>query len=168
MKVRGRLAIAGALAASACADDSASPSVLAPKDVRVQFEASAPTSHSESGASPSSERLWNGVDLTAWDGDPKIWHVTTDAIEGYAPAGTVTRGTFLIYTGGAPGDFTLTVDVSVEGDGNSGIQYRSAVIDRATWFVQGYQADIGSTFWGDLYEDGGRATLAHGSVPCKQ
>lgn len=118
--------------------------------------------------SSSSKSLWNGVDLKDWDGDPSIWHVAAGAIEGYAPAGTVKEQTFLVYTGGTFGDFALTADVYVEGNGNSGIQYRSTVVDAAHWVVSGYQADMGQTYWGDLYEDwrarddrvGGRALQA--------
>jgi 3-keto-disaccharide hydrolase len=51
--------------------------------------------------------------------------------------------------------------------GNSGIQFRSKLLDRKTWRVGGYQADIdatGSTD-GSLYDEagvaGGRETLSH-------
>lgn len=42
---------------------------------------------------------------------------------------------------------------------NSGIQYRSKVINGA---VTGYQADIGNGYWGDIYDEHRRGTLVKG------
>ena len=47
------------------------------------------------------------------------------------------------------------------GFGNSGVQYRSKVIDRAAFVVGGYQADLDTTgkYAGMLYEEKGRGIL---------
>jgi hypothetical protein len=45
----------------------------------------------------------------------------------------------------------------VNNAGNSGIQFRSEAI--AGGEVKGYQADIGTGWWGKLYEEHGRALL---------
>jgi hypothetical protein len=145
------------IAAAACNDGSASMAQTGLTDGSPLTDVGA-----------ASKPLWNGLDLSGWSGDPTIWHVAGDAIEGYSPTGVVKDQSFLIYTAGAFANFLLTADLYIEGDGNSGIQYRSTIVDPVKWIVSGYQADAGQTFWGDLYEDGGRATLLHGSVPCKK
>jgi hypothetical protein len=69
--------------------------------------------------------------------------------------------TFLVWKDGQPGDFELTLQFKIEG-GNSGIQYRSKVLDDEQFIVGGYQADIDFTnkFAGILYEEKGRGILA--------
>ena len=49
-----------------------------------------------------------------------------------------------------------------QGFANSGIQYRSKVVNPANWVVHGYQADMeaGPTYTGILYEEGLRGVLA--------
>ena len=114
------------------------------------------------------KNLFNGKDLTGWEGNPKLWSVEDGAITG---KGTVENpaphNTFLIWQGGEPEDFTLTLKFKMTpGDDqkytNSGIQYRSKVIDPKTFVVGGYQADFeyGETYSGILYEEKGRGILA--------
>ncbi len=114
------------------------------------------------------QNLFNGKDLTGWEGNPKLWSVEDGAITG---KGTVENpaphNTFLIWKGGEPEDFTLTLKFKMTpGDDqkytNSGIQYRSKVIDPETFVVGGYQADFeyGETYSGILYEEKGRGILA--------
>src|SRR5258707_14789263 len=68
--------------------------------------------------------------------------------------------TFLIWTNSSPDDFELRCSFKiVPGDtnhfANSGIQYRSKILDPANWVVGGYQADMeaGPTYTGILYEE---------------
>jgi quinoprotein glucose dehydrogenase len=100
--------------------------------------------------------LFNGKDLAGWDGDPEVWRVENGYISGKAPK--IARNTFLIYN--RPfGDFVLEAKVWMIKAGsfpNSGIQYRSIVADPKQWIVHGYQADIGDTYWGTLYEEKGK------------
>jgi len=114
------------------------------------------------------KELFNGKDLTGWIGDPKLWSVQDGAITGKTtaenPAG---NNTFLIWKGGEPADFELTLKFKmIPGDDkkftNSGIQFRSKVHDPAKWIVGGYQADFeyGDEFTGILYEERGRGILA--------
>jgi len=103
--------------------------------------------------------LFNGKDLTGWDGDPKIWRVENGCISG--KAAKVSHNTFLIYNHPFA-DFELTAKcMLIKGGGftNSGIQYRSKVIDPKEWIVGGYQADMGQGYWGTLYEERGRGGL---------
>ena len=105
--------------------------------------------------------MFNGHDLTGWDGNPKLWSVRDGAITGQTTAENPARGnTFLIWTNGTPGDFELRcsfrlVPGDAQGFANSGIQYRSQVLDKANWVVGGYQADMeaGPNYTGILYEE---------------
>jgi Domain of Unknown Function (DUF1080) len=103
--------------------------------------------------------LFNGKDLKGWYGDPKIWRIEGDYISGnVASAG---GNTFLIYNHPFA-DFELTANcMLIKGKGftNSGIQYRSKVLDAKKWVVGGYQADMGGGYWGTLYEERGRGGL---------
>ena len=104
--------------------------------------------------------LFNGTDLTGWDGNPKFWSVRDGAITGVTTKENPTSGnTFAIWKGGTVSDFDLRLSYRVVG-GNSGIQYRSK--DAGNWVVGGYQADIdsGKTYSGILYEERGRGILA--------
>ena len=112
--------------------------------------------------------LFNGIDLTGWDGNPKLWSVKDGAITGQTTAENPAKGnTFLIWTNGTPGDFELRCSFKLvpgdkQGFANSGIQYRSKVLDPANWVVGGYQADMeaGPTYTGILYEERMRGVLA--------
>ena len=77
--------------------------------------------------------------------------------------------TFLIWKDGTVGDFTLRLKFrfqpvagAVMAKANSGVQYRSQVIDPAKRVVGGYQADMdgGGKYVGMLYEERGRGILA--------
>jgi hypothetical protein len=120
------------------------------------------------GAEEGFVEIFNGSDLTGWEGNPKLWSVKDGAITGQTTAETPTKGnTFLIWTNGTVGDFELRCSFKLtpgdsKGFANSGIQYRSKVANRANWVVHGYQADMeaGPSYCGILYEEGGRGILA--------
>ena len=104
--------------------------------------------------------IFNGKDLTDWDGDPKFWSVQDGAITGLTTKEVPAKGnTFIIWRAGTLKDFELHAPFRLENH-NSGIQYRSK--DRGKWVVNGYQADMdgGNTYTGGLYEEGGRGILA--------
>lgn len=113
-------------------------------------------------------RIFNGKDLTGWEGDPKLWSVKDGAITGQTTAERPTKGnTFLIWTNGTVADFELRCSFKLtpgdaKGFANSGIQYRSKVFDAVNWVVGGYQADMeaGPTYTGILYEERMRGILA--------
>lgn len=119
-------------------------------------------------ASANEEQLFNGKDLSGWEGNEKFWSVEDGAITGATTAENPTKtNTFLIWKGGNPADFTLTAKYRmIPGDEknyvNSGIQYRSTVINPEKFIVGGYQADLeyGDKFSGILYEERGRGILA--------
>jgi hypothetical protein len=113
------------------------------------------------GAEQGFKKVFNGIDLAGWDGNPKLWSVKDGAITGQTTAANPAKGnTFLIWTNGTVGDFELRCSFRLvpgdsQGFANSGIQYRSKVLDAANWVVGGYQADMeaGPTYTGILYEE---------------
>jgi hypothetical protein len=103
--------------------------------------------------------LFNGRDLTGWEGDEAIWSVEDGAIVGRTTADEpIENNTFLIWRGGEVGDFRLELEYRIEGrDANSGVQYRSRLADPEKWIVGGYQADIdvAGRYTGILYDERG-------------
>jgi putative heme-binding domain-containing protein len=99
--------------------------------------------------------LFNGRDLTGWQGDTKLWSVENGELVGRTPGldhNEWIKSDLLV------GDFKLSVEVKlVDNKGNSGIQFRSEALSNGE--VKGYQADIGAGWWGKLYEEHGRALL---------
>ena len=102
--------------------------------------------------------LYDGGDLSGWKGRSDLWSAEDGQIVGRTTAEKPIKGnTFLIWKGGTPDDFELTAQFKIE-SGNSGIQYRSRVVNEKDFVVSGYQADIdfGNRFAGILYEEKGR------------
>lgn len=112
--------------------------------------------------------LFNGKDLTGWEGNTDLWSVKDGVIVGRTtPEQPAASNTFLIWKGGEPSDFELTLQFKMTpGDDknyvNSGIQFRSKIVDPEKFVVAGYQADFeyGPKFSGILYEEKGRGILA--------
>ena len=119
-------------------------------------------------AHAESKPLFNGKDLTGWEGNTDLWSVQDGVITGRTtaekPAAT---NTFLIWKDGEVADFDLVLQFKMTpGDDkkyvNSGVQFRSKVVDPAKFVVAGYQADFeyGPKYSGILYEEKGRGILA--------
>jgi hypothetical protein len=109
------------------------------------------------------QSLFNGRDLEGWSGDEKVWLVRDGQIRGSTVDNPVAENTFLVWQGGDVADFRLTYKARLEGDNNSGVQYRSALKDPKTWKVVGYQADMHTNpeYVAMLYSEGtGRAIVA--------
>ena len=110
--------------------------------------------------------IFNGKDLTGWDGDSRLWSVRDGAIRGETTAERSTTGnTFLIWKGGTTKDFELRLAFRSIAANNSGIQYRSKHITdgkvRNKWVVRGYQHEIRNevrlpSVSGFIYDEGGR------------
>jgi hypothetical protein len=99
--------------------------------------------------------FFNGKDLTGWDGDAKLWSVENGEIVGKSPG--LKRNEFLKSQMSAA-DFRLTLKVKlVPNKENSGVQFRSEPV--ADGEMRGPQADIGTGWWGKLYEENGRGLL---------
>ncbi|TAG10262.1 MAG: DUF1080 domain-containing protein [Verrucomicrobia bacterium] len=114
--------------------------------------------------------IFNGKDLAGWSGAMEFWSVRDGAITGETTAEKRTaQNTFLVLDGIEVADFELRFSYRImdvqgasKGFGNSGVQYRSKLIDAAAFIVAGYQADFecGETYSGILYEERGRGILA--------
>ena len=110
--------------------------------------------------SAEDKNLFNGKDLTGWKG-LDFWSVEDGVITGRTTKEKPTKGnTFLVWEGEVA-DFELTFQYKIVG-GNSGVQYRSKLVDAKAFVVSGYQADFeaGKTYSGILYEEKGRGILA--------
>lgn len=104
--------------------------------------------------------LFNGKDLTGWDGDSALWKVADGVVIGTCSSPTSPKqNSFLIWRGGVLKDFELRATVRVIGDNNSGIQYRSRALPAISpWAITGYQCDIHPAIehTGMTYEERGR------------
>ena len=69
--------------------------------------------------------IFNGKDLKDWDGNPRFWRVEQGAIVGESTPQNPSGNSYLVYRGIEAKDFTLKFEIKVEGNGGSGIQYRS-------------------------------------------
>ncbi|MEZ6149642.1 MAG: DUF1080 domain-containing protein [Pirellulaceae bacterium] len=106
--------------------------------------------------------IFNGSDLSGWKGNADLWSVEDGSITGRTTAEAPLKfNTFLIYEVGPVADFELRLDYKIKA-GNSGIQYRSQIIEADKFIVGGYQADIDATskYTGINYEERGRGILA--------
>ena len=111
------------------------------------------------------KKLFDGTSLAGWSGITSNWRVEDGAITGETKADApLKNNTFLVYEKKVS-DFELNCEFKITG-GNSGIQYRSRLIDSDKFIVGGYQADIDSqkdlekgSYMGINYEEQGRGIL---------
>lgn len=109
------------------------------------------------------QKLFNGKDLTGWTGDSSLWKVEDGCITGTTTGPDhLPYNKFLIWDGTAS-DFEFRCEFRLEGQNNSGVQYRSVHDkERGEFVVAGYQADIHGNpeYTGMLYDEKGRGILA--------
>ena len=91
--------------------------------------------------------LFNGKDLTGWDGDPRLWSVKDGAIRGETDNADkkASSNTFLILKDQTFGDFDLRLSFRCNASNNSGVQYRSEHLPPNKdnkWVMKGYQHEI--------------------------
>ena len=115
------------------------------------------------GCSEDSEEgfvsIFNGKDLTGWEGDPTLWTVGDGALVGRSPG--LEYNDFLA-TEKTYGNFILRFKILlVKNEGNTGVQFRSQRMEGSTEMI-GYQADGGppswkiANIWGNLYDESRR------------
>jgi len=103
--------------------------------------------------------LFNGKDLTGWEGDAKLWIVEGGVLIGRSAG--IPYNDFLATTK-TYGDFILRFQVKlVENKGNSGVQFRSKRVPNSHE-VAGYQADAAPGWWGKLYDEARRNKVLAG------
>ncbi len=94
--------------------------------------------------------FFNGKDTSGWEGLSEYWTVKDGALIGASPNG-LKFNTFLCSKKKYK-DFELTFQVRLKGgNGNSGVQVRSEIMEPKTFAVKGPQCDIGQIYWGTLY-----------------
>jgi hypothetical protein len=105
--------------------------------------------------------LFNGKDLTGWDGDPQLWSVQSGEIVGKHPEDKTTNR--YLCTKEKYGDFILQVSWKLlSPTGNSGVQIRSE--PKPNLLVAGYQVEIAAQNCGGIFEELGRGWLAKPSA----
>lgn len=114
--------------------------------------------HAQEGFRP----LFNGKDLTGWEGNPELWTVEDGCITGKTTGPEqLAYNQFLIWRGGEVKNFELRVQVKVTGN-NTGIQYRSKELTEVgKWSIGGYQCDIHPAAPNNamVYEERGRGII---------
>ncbi len=112
------------------------------------------------------KKLFNGKDLSGWDGDTRLWTVRDGVIHGETTEAIPAQGnTFIIWKDGTVKDFELRLSFRCNATNNSGIQYRSKHITEGNvknkWVVRGYQHEIRNQnklpdVSGFIYDEGGK------------
>ena len=101
---------------------------------------------------PGFVSMFNGKDLTGWEGKPGGWSIDAGAITGQSTReNPCKKHHYLYWKGGEPADFILRLKYKIVG-GNSGVQFRSE--KRPAFDTHGYQADFeaGATWTGCLFQ----------------
>lgn len=115
---------------------------------------------------PDMRSIFNGKDLSGWDGDPRLWSVREGVLRGETTDANPAEGnTFIIWKGGRTKNFDLRLSFRCNATNNSGIQYRSKHITeskpRNAWVVRGYQHELRNelrlpSVAGFIYDEGGK------------
>jgi hypothetical protein len=108
--------------------------------------------------------IFNGKDLKGWQGDATYWRVENGVLIGeVTPETILKRNSFIIYKQEQPENFELKLEYKITNSGNSGINYRSALIETMPFALKGYQCDIDgkNKYTGQNYEEKKRTTLAY-------
>jgi hypothetical protein len=112
---------------------------------------------------PGFTPLFNGKDLTGWEGNTELWKVEQGMIVGDSAG--IRHNEFLA-TRKPYGDFELRLEFRLRnGTGNTGVQFRSQRVPDSTAVI-GYQADLGEKYWGCLYDEHRRNKIL-GQAPAK-
>jgi hypothetical protein len=109
-------------------------------------------------------KIFDGKTLKGWVGDSTYWRVENGNLVGeITPATVLKTNSFIIWQGGKPADFELTLEFKISKAGNSGINYRSEQLTDVPHALKGYQADIDGAirYTGQNYEERARTTLAY-------
>jgi hypothetical protein len=111
--------------------------------------------------------LFDGRTLTGWEGSRALFRIESGAIVGGTLAAAIARNEFLCTTREFT-DFELRLQVKLLGGdkANAGIQFRTRRIP-GDHEVIGYQADMGTGWWGALYDESRRKRVLQGPDQAK-
>ncbi len=107
--------------------------------------------------------MFNGKDLSGWEGRPGAWRVEGDAIVGQSTTEKPCESThYLYWKGRKPENFIMRFQIKLTG-GNSGVQFRSET--RPNFDTFGYQADFDETnkWTGCLFQHRRGAVVTRGN-----
>ena len=106
--------------------------------------------------------LFDGRTLTGWEGNRQIFRIEDGAIVGGSMREKIARNEFLCTTT-TYSDFELRLQVRLLGGdrANAGIQFRTSRIPNHHE-VSGFQADMGTGWWGALYDESRRNKVLAG------
>ncbi|NQZ58455.1 MAG: DUF1080 domain-containing protein [Lentisphaeraceae bacterium] len=90
---------------------------------------------------PGAKVLFNGKDLSGWKGSDKFWSVKDGVIHGTTHENRTRGNTFLILDAKDVEDFHLVYEARCFGN-NSGVMYRSKVVNEENFVMAGYQCDL--------------------------
>lgn len=127
--------------------------------ITLFYFSSSTAQHSDAGF----RKIFDGKTLKGWNGDMTHWHVENgNIVADITSSNPIKANTFLIWTGGKPGDFEFKAEFKISKNGNSGINYRSELVKNVPYGLKGYQADIDgeNIYTGQNYEERGRGFLA--------
>lgn len=102
--------------------------------------------------------LFDGRTFRGWEGDTVgLWHIRDGALVGGSLNKMVLHNDFLCTTR-SYANFALTVQWKLVGTGfvNAGVQVRSQRLASPAYEMTGYQADLGTGYWGSLYDESRR------------
>lgn len=91
------------------------------------------------------KKLFNGKDLSGWDGDDRLWSVKDGVIHGETTKENAAKGNTFLICDDEVKDFELRLSFRCSRENNSGIQYRSERVTKKPsnkWVVKGYQHEI--------------------------
>lgn len=115
--------------------------LLAIRPVRVLLAVVAGISVASAEEAPEKIEMFNGKDLSGWDGAPGWWTIEDGALTSEStPEKPCKKANYLVWTGGCPADFQLDCEFRLSAKGNSGIHIRSE--RRPNFDMFGYQADM--------------------------
>jgi hypothetical protein len=120
----------------------------------------------EQEGSTKPKMLFDGKSLDGWEGNRAAFRVQDNAIVGGSLKAPVPRNEYLCSV--LPYDnFEMRLKFKLLGDNvNAGVQFRSERVPNSNEMI-GYQADMGQTYWGCLYDERRHKLLA-GPAPDEQ
>jgi hypothetical protein len=114
-----------------------------------------------------STSLFDSKTFNGWEGNFALFRIEAGAIVGGTLAAKIARNEFLCTTREFK-DFELRLSVKLLGgdQANAGVQFRSKRIPNHHE-VSGFQADMGTGWWGALYDESRRNRVLQGPDPMR-
>jgi len=107
------------------------------------------------------QSIFNGETFDHWEGDKNVFRIEDAAIVGGTLSNRIPHNFFLRYKR-SYSNFELRLEFKLVGEStNAGIQLRSKRIPDHHEMI-GYQADLGQTYWGCLYDESRRRKVLAG------